>query len=313
MNIRNFQAGDEAAQVAIYNTAGAPLPKFKPTTLQEVQRRTRVRNFDQASRFYAIEGGKTVGYCNFNPNGRVSFPWCLPGHEACAEPLFTAALAAMKQRGLSTAFAAYRGDWPQVHDFFLKQGFQRVRDMLNFIIDLLDMPTPSSMPSTSITPLEVKDVPDVYALAPQMLRCKDAHALQQHLFHNPFFPSTSLFALRGRDTGRVVAAGVLVTEATYANPKALDAMMPCYRLGAFGTETMNWKRINGMFSFLARPDNSLPALALDLMGHAAYRLRDTDDLDTLAAQVASDQPAFVRFYDRNFRRQGSFPEFELKL
>ena len=39
MTIRTFQPGDEATQVAIYNEAAAALPRFKPATAVEVQRR----------------------------------------------------------------------------------------------------------------------------------------------------------------------------------------------------------------------------------------------------------------------------------
>ena len=56
MNVRTFQRGDEAAQVAIYNEAAGALPKFKPATSHEVQRRTSARDFDPATRFYALVG-----------------------------------------------------------------------------------------------------------------------------------------------------------------------------------------------------------------------------------------------------------------
>jgi hypothetical protein len=76
---------------------------------------------------------------------------------------------------------------------------------------------------------------------------------------------------------------------------------------------MTTKRINGLFSFLARPDQNITPLGLDLMGHAAYQLRDTDELETLAAQVPSDAAKLAHFYERNFRRQGSFPVLERDL
>jgi hypothetical protein len=76
---------------------------------------------------------------------------------------------------------------------------------------------------------------------------------------------------------------------------------------------MQVKRIRGMFSFLAKPDGNLSPLGLDLMGHAAFRLLETDDVSSLAAQVPSDAPALLRFYERYFRRQGSFPVFEREL
>src|SRR5262245_36643728 len=107
MRIRQFQPGDEAQQVAIYNAAAADLPKLKPATVVEVQRRTRARDFDPGMRFFGEEDGQVVGYATFNANGRVSHPWCLKGFEHLAEPLFQQLLGAMRQRGMKHAFAAY--------------------------------------------------------------------------------------------------------------------------------------------------------------------------------------------------------------
>ena len=88
--------------------------------------------------------------------------------------------------------------------------------------------------------------------------------------------------------------------------------MPCFRLGAFGTEGMTSKRINGLFSFLAADAANTNPLALDLLGYAAFRLRDTE-VETLAAQVPSDAGQLLRFYKQYFQRQGSFPIFERAL
>src|SRR5207237_1205884 len=95
MNIRTFQPGDEAIQAALYNEAAGALPKFKPATAPEVQRRTRARDFDPSMRFFAEEGGRPVAYALYNANGRVSYPWCLPGYERLAEPLFQHLLGSM--------------------------------------------------------------------------------------------------------------------------------------------------------------------------------------------------------------------------
>ena len=38
MTIRTFMAGDDLAQVGIYNEAAAEWPKFKPATVDEVRR-----------------------------------------------------------------------------------------------------------------------------------------------------------------------------------------------------------------------------------------------------------------------------------
>jgi len=313
MKIRCYQPGDETSQVAIYNAAAGALPKFKPASVQEVQRRVRARDFEPGQRFYAEENGQVVAYCNFTPHGRISFPWFLSGHEQVAQPLFEATLAAMKAHGHKRAFAAYRGDWPAVLEFFRRHGFRHVRDMVNYVVDFLDLPTPSARTNPSITPVKPEEAEKLFALNPAALRINDVQPFREHYFKNPYFQPESLFALRSRETGAPLALGILIDEPTYANPKAVDSAMPCFRLGAFGTETLTTKRIRGLFSFLARPDSSLPGLAMDLLNYAARRFGEADDLDCLAAQAASDVPALQGFYERHFRRQGSFPVFELEL
>ena len=78
--------------------------------------------------------------------------------------------------------------------------------------------------------------------------------------------------------------------------------MPCFRLGAFGTELQRHKRVNGLFACVFASE---PA-AESLLAEAVRRL-ETSGLTHLAAQAPSDQPALVAFYDRYLRRQGSFP------
>ncbi len=313
MTIRSYQPGDEAAQVAVYNAAAGALPKFKPANTQEVLRRVRARGFDPQSRLYAEDNGQVVGYAAFQDNGRVSYPWCLPGHERLAGPLFHAALDGLRRKGVRRAFAAYRADWPAVLDFFKGQGFVQAREMVNFVVDLMELPTPSVRPSSSVTPVRKEDMPAILELAPNALRVNTPDALEQWLLHNPYFPPESLFALRSRDGQTLQAVGILVQDPAYARPDQIDSQMPCFRLGAFGTETMTTKRVHGLFSFLARDNPSVMPLGLDLIGQAAARVRDADDLSTLAAQVGSDVPHLLHFYTRNFRRQGSFPVLECDL
>lgn len=312
MDIRTFRPGDEEAQVAVYNTAGAALPKFKPATVQEVLRRTRARGFDPETRLYAEVSGQVVAYCAVLPNGRISYPWALPDHEAAREPLFAAALDGLRRRGVARAFAAYRGDWSAQTDYFRAHGFAQAREMVNYLLDFADMPTPSVRAGGATTAVTPQDIPALLALAPEALRVHTPEALQRHLFANPYFTPDALFALRGRD-GTLQAAGILITEPTYADPRAVDAMMPCYRLGAFGSEGMEAKRLRGLFSILARPDRNLPALGMDLLVQAAHRIGDSDDVPCFAAQVPSDVPVLSAFYERLFRRQGSFPVFERAL
>ncbi len=312
MTIRTFESGDEATQVSIYNEATADLPRFKAATLDEVRRRCRAPDFDPTTRFFALAEGRPVGYATFQSTGRVSYPWCRKGHEPLADALLARVLKEMKARGLPSAFAAYRDDWPAVKELFARHGFAAVREMVNFVLDLADMPTPAARPASGITPLTPEDVPAVLALGTGVLRCRTAAELEAHLFRNPYFGPGSLFALRARGNGTSVAVGALVANATYANPKAVDASMPCFRLGAFGTEGMNTKRINGLFSFLAADNRDVAPFALDLMGHTVMRLDETD-VEALGAQVPSDAPHLLRFYKQHFRRQGSFPIFERAL
>lgn len=312
MTIRTYQPGDEAAQVSIYNEAAAELPRFKPATLDEVRRRWKGAPENDPRRFFAVENGVVVGYTVFHDNGRISYPWCRKGHERHAEALFEAALAEMKRRGHASAFAAYRADWAGPCAFFRDHGFAAVREMVNFVMALTDMPTPGARLATSIEPLRPEDLPAVLALGEGVLRARSVAALEQHLFHNPYFPPASVFAIRGRADGQPLAAGVLVSNAAYANPGAVDPAMPCFRLGAFGTEEMQTKRIHGLFSFLARPGRDLHPLGLELLSYAAGLMCDTDG-EALAAQVPSDAPHLLRFYQQLFRKQGSFPVFERAL
>lgn len=312
VDIRSYRPGDEEAQVAIFNTAAAALAKFKPATLQEVQRRARAKDAEPGLRFFAEDRGKVVAYCTGHLNGRVSYPWALPGSEAAQQPLFTAVLNALKQRGVTRLFAAYRGDWPTINDFFVQRQFKLAREMVNFLTHFTEMPTPAARAPSAIKPLLPEDIPAVLEMAPNLLRLHTPEAARAYFFNNPYFPPDALYTLRSRN-GPPVAVGILIADPTYADPEAVDPAMPCFRLGAFGTEGMQTKRIRGLFSFLTRIDKSLFSLGMDLMAHATYRLDESDDLGGFAAQVPSDVPMLLSFYERSFRRQGSFPVYERDL
>jgi hypothetical protein len=312
MKIRTYGPRDDGAQVGIYNEAAAALPKFKAATLDEVRRRTHASDFDATTRYYAEENGEVVGYATFQSNGRVSFPWCRVGFERCAEPLLEAVINALQVRQVPRAFAAYRTDWAPQREFFLKHGFQAVREMINYVMDFAEMPTPSARVSNQITPLTPADLPGALALAPEVLRVRTVSQLEDYFFRNQYFPPDAVFAHRGRTGGTAVAVAVVISEPAYAHPKQVDSAMPCFRLGAFGTEGFTTKRIKGLFSFLAAPDQNAGQLALDLLNFAAMRLDDTD-IETFAAQVPSDAAQLARFYKQYFRKQGSFPVFERVL
>lgn len=311
MQIRTYQPGDEAIQAEIYNEAAGALPKFKPATAEEVGRRCRAPGFNPASRFYAEEGGKVVGYATFNPDGRVSYPWCRKGSEAAAAPLFQRMLEALPKHGLTQAYAAYRGDWPDVGAFFGKQGFRLAREMINYAMELSEMPTRMERPG-AVAALKREDVPALAELGKGILRFTELKQLEQHFFENLYFTPESLFAIRQRKTGSLAAVGLIISNSAYADPFQLDAAMPCFRLGAFGTEGTNGKRVNGLFSVLTPDDFEGLGLAHTLMGHAA-QLLEKNDFGHIAAQVPSDVPHLARFYKQQFRKQGSFPVYEKAL
>ena len=312
MNIRPFQTSDEAAQLKIYNKAAAGLTKFKPATIIEVQRRTQARDFDPDTRFYAEDQGNVIGYCTWQMNGRVGYPWCLPGSGAVAEALFARTLQAMKERGIRKAFSAYRKDWPGINDFFQQHGFVLAREMINFLLEFENMPTPSARLGNTVTKARIEDIPDIFDLDPRVFRVPNAAALQEAIWNNPWFGPESLFVMRNRD-GTPIAAGVFIRQSQYADPRAVDASMPCFRLGAFGTEGMTTKRIKGLFSFITRPDRDVIPTGMDLLCHATNQLGEEDEIGCYAAQVASDATALLRFYQRTFERQGSFPVYEKDL
>jgi hypothetical protein len=317
VTIRTYRPGDEIAQVGIYNEAGADLPKFKPATLDELRRRYRAPDFDATTRFYAVDGNTTVGYSGFQINGRVSYPWCRKGHEQHAEPLLRAVFDAMRARKISRAFAAYRGDWPEQEVFFLEHGFRKKREMVNFVLGMAEMPTPAARRTSAMVPLIPSDIPEILTLASGVIRTpaipgtSPAAALQKQLFENPYFSPDGLFGCRDPDLGVLTAVAIMVYAPGYADPRQVDSAMPCFRLGAFGTEGMQVKRINGLFSFLARPAEAVQ-VGLNLLTYAAHMLRDTP-IDTFAAQVSSDIPHLLRFYEHHFRKQASFPVLEREL
>ena len=312
MNIRTFQPGDEVTQAALFNVAANTLPGFKPATGEEVRRRTRARSFDPSARFYAVESGQVVGYCVLEPEqGRISYPWCKPGFEAAAPLLFDAAREAARARGLRSLFAAYRPDWGSVVRFFTDNGFGIAREMINFWSDPLDLPTRAVRGKVPIDRLRREDVPAIAAMGKGVLRLP-AEKLEAYFFSNSYIPAEAFLVLRGRDGSTPLALGVGLESSTYADVRKIDPSAPCFRLGGFGTEGLNTKRVNGLFSFIvADPANALTA-GLALLSEASLEMTD-DTVEALAAQCPSDQPHLVAFYSRYFKEQGRFPVLERAL
>ena len=311
MNIRTFRPGDESAQAGLFNAVACTLPGFKPAQAADVQKRTRARGFDPESRFYAVIDGQMVGYCVLEPDqGRVSFPWCTRGHEAAAKPLFDAALSAARDRHVPRVFAAYRRDWEAVWRFFADNGFAHARDFVNYQCDPIDIPTAATWGGRAVSRLERADLPALAAMGRGVIRLPD-NKLEQYYFSNPYFPAEALLAKRGKD-GELAAVAVGLEQPTYADVRKIDPLAPCFRLGAFGTEGLGVKRVNGMFSFLVANAEHTASAALGLLAEVWQEMTE-GTVNALAAQCPSDVPHLVAFYSRYFKEQGRFPVWERQL
>lgn len=309
--IRTFQLGDEEAQAEIYNQAASTLPGFKPASADEVRRRQRSTEFDANLRFVACVDHQPVGYVVLNRNGRTGYPWCRPGFEHVREALFDALETAARQAGMRQLFAAYRSDWVAPADFFRQRGFEHARDMVNFVLDVVDVPTLTVNVGLPQRRMKPEDIPALQRMGGTLFQGLSPTVLQQRLFANRWFPAEALFVLEARGSSEPRACAILITEAGHADPRKVDAAQPCFRLGSFGNEMQDCKRIRGLFSFVTTPDQDPMLLGLDLLGHATRQL--PDDIEALAGQVPSDCPTVLRFFERFFRRQGSFPIFARDL
>jgi hypothetical protein len=312
VNIRTFQPGDERSQAALFNGAAFALPGFKPANEDEVKRRTRARGFDPASRFYAEEAGQLVGYCVLEPaQGRLSYPWCKKGFESAAAPLFDAALQAARERGLTKLFAAYRRDWDAVLRFFTDNGFAKRRDVVNYLAEPVDLPTIANRGGLPIRRLQRSDIPALAEMGRGIVRLP-ADKLENHYFSNPYYPVEAFLVMEDRSGGALIAIGIGLESATWADPKKVDSLAPCFRMGAFGTEGLNAKRVNGLFSYLvSKPEHALPA-GLGLLNEASQEMTE-GSVSSLCAQCPTDAPHLMNFYSRYFKEQGRFPVYEKEL
>jgi hypothetical protein len=301
MPIRTYRPGDEEAQVRLYNLAAGGLPAFKPANVEEVARRYRASDPDPSSKLYAEEGGQVVGYAVLNPNGRVSYPWCLPGSEGVRGDLLEAVLSELRRRGVREAWAAYRADWAPVLDFFAGHGFSRSREMVNYVAEVSALPTTPVPEGCRLVPATDVGLSRLFPLG-RGLFSEGPDALESFFLANPYFEPSSLFALERTSDGEPLGFAVAVVNGAYADPTKLDAAMPCFRLGALGTESERHKRVNGLVSCLFATEQAGEAL----LSEAALRF-SAAGLAHAAAQAPSDQQALCAFYDQFFRRQGAFP------
>jgi len=312
VNIRTFQPGDERTQALLFNATAFTFPGFKPATVDDIKRRTRGRGFEPGCRFYAEEKGEVVGYCTVEPDQwRVSYPWCRKGAEAAAGPLFAAVLQAARERGVSKVFAAYRRDWDAILRFFADNGFAQAREVVNFAADAVELPTVANRASLPIRRLQRADIPLLAEMGKGLIRLP-LDRLEQYFFANPHFPVEAFLVLEGRDTSGPRAVGVGLEVSTWADVKKVDPLAPCFRMGAFGNEGLNTKRVNGLFSYVvARPEDAISA-GLGLLAEASQEMTE-GTVSTIAAQCPTDAPHLFQFYTRYFKEQGRFPVYELNL
>ncbi len=308
LTIRPYQPGDEQAQAHIFNEEGRQrdLIGFKPANPEEIARRYRTVDPDPTSKFYAVRGDEVVGYAVFNPNGRISYPWSLPGTDV-RDRLLDEVLSAMSRRGVAEAWVAYRADWAPILSFFESKGFAPTREMINYVAELKDLPRVAVPRGMTIRPVERENMPRLAALGDGLF-AGDPEALGRFFWDNPFLDPTSLFALRRDEDDTIVGLGLTAIDARFADPTKLDSAMPCFRLGAFGTESERHKRVNGLVSLVMTTDNA----GTVLLSEAARRLEQAG-LSHAAAQVPSDQTRLVAFFDRHFQRQGAFPILSRRL
>jgi hypothetical protein len=312
VNIRTFQSGDEVIQAGLFNVAAFALPGFKPATADEVRKRTRSRGFDTTSRFYAEDNGSVVGYCTLEPDqSRVSYPWCKKGYEAAVPLLFDAVIKSARTRGLSKLFAAYRRDWEPVLRFFTDQGFVLAREVINYWADPVDLPTLVNRGKLPINRLKREDLPALAAMGKGIIRLPVAK-LESYYFANPHFAAEAFLVLRDRDGKTPVAVGVGLESGTYADVKKIDPLAPCFRLGAFGTEGLNVKRVNGMFSYVVADPAQAMTAGLALLTEASQEMTE-GTVTAMAAQCPSDALHLVGFYNRYFKEHGRFPVMEKQL
>ena len=311
MTIRSYQTGDEHAQARIYNTAAGVLPSFKPSNPEEIARRYKPGDPNSTTGYYAIENSDVVGYAAFGSNGRVSYPWCLPGAESHQEPLLETVLAAMQVRGLSEAWAAYRSDWVSVLDFLRTHGFHDKRMTINYVVEVSRLPASDRLPSNRlIEPLKQDDLPRLIALGSGLFAGVNGKELEQFYWSNSFyrFPE-NLFALKDAESHQILGVFLLVVDNRFADPSKIDAAMPCFRLGAFGAERERHKRVTGLFSCVfTDPDDGQVMLSA-----AMGSLANNSQLTHIAAQAPSDAVALCGWYDCFFERQGSFPILSRRL
>lgn len=302
MEIRHYQPGDERAQARVYNRAARHLLGFKPATPEEIERRYRASDPDPATKWYAVEGGQVVGYIVCNPNGRMSYPWCLPEAADARDALIDRALREVAERGLLEVWAAYRGDWNEPIVYLKSKGFRMARQMINYVTPVDRLPRDPVPEGRAIAPLSRADIPRALELGRGLLRSDDPNRIEGLYLDSAQFDPSCAFSLKRTRDGETLGIALAIVNPRFSDPTKIDAAMPCFRLGTLGTEQQRHVRVNGLFSCVFASDEAAEAL----LSEAARRFAEAG-LSSAAAQARSDRPEICAFYERFFERQGSFP------
>ena len=234
MLIRTYQPGDEQAQARIYNAVAGSLPAFKPADPDEIVRRYQGDDADPGRASMPIVDDEVVGYAVFCANGRISYPWCLPGSEAVREPLLDAVLGEMARRAMPEAWAAYRADWSAVLDFFKAHALPREASDDQLPAEVSWMPDRLELPDDRITPAARtrRGRPARWRwrrdCSPRWSRIRSRPS--SGTIRITTSPRASSRSSNGR-RGKVLGASLLVTSDRFADPSKVDAAMPCFRLG----------------------------------------------------------------------------------
>lgn len=309
MIVRHCLPGDAEHEVRIYNAAAAQLPGFVPSTNEEVRRGMTGRGFDPGGRFYAEDNGQVVAYTVVEPSGRIHYPWCLPGHERMGHQVIASVMRTLAERKVTRVYATCRADWPNQIEFFEDHDFHHVRDMVNFTQSIGDLPTMFQRSGLDVSVLRPGDISAIEELSPGLLRLR-GKTLADYLLNNHNFPTDAVYVYRKDGMPRGV--GILIDDAAFARVEDLDPNAPIFRSGAFGTEGLPVKRVNGLFSFLAAPGKDALLIGQNLLWYGTSRM-ETNTFEMLAAQAPSDAPHLLTFYERYFQKQGKFPVFEREV
>jgi len=184
--------------------------------------------------------------------------------------------------------------------------------MINYAVELAGLPRRSRVPSNRrIERLKPAELPRLLALAPRLFSGIDVQSVEQFFWNNAFYPfRDNLFALKDAKSGEILGAYVLVIDDRFADPTKIDAAMPCFRLGTFGTEQQRHKRVNGLFSCVFADEAEGELL---MMLEPVWSRASEAGLTHIAAQAPSDAPAACALYDLYFQRQGAFPILARRL